>query len=579
MTEQDLNVDPNHFNEWSHTTANVIEKLQGITNELVKRHKEQLPDLQPMEWHEWIQMGERYQDVLKQVWSRPDKFIQAQMGFWHDYVNLCQNTSLAMMGQAHEKVIEADPRDKRFKHEGWQESPVFDFIKQAYLLMGRHANTLVQHLEGMDRKTKQQIEFFTRQFIDAVAPSNFLFTNPEVLELTLNSHGANLVQGLDNFLEDLKRSKGPFNIKMTDLEAFEVGKNLALTPGDVVFESRLFQLIQYSPSTDKVHKTPVLVVPPSINKYYILDLRPDNSYVKWLVDQGHTVFMLSWANPDSSFGDVTFEDYVLQGIVEAMSAIEKVTGEKQLHAVSYCIGGTLLATALAYLSAKDLLKKRVRSATFFATMLDFSEPGELGVYIDEKQLKQLDLEMSRTGYLSGDSMAFAFNLLRDNDLIWSYFVNNYLRGKEPFPFDLLFWNCDATNLAANMHSFYLRQCYLHNNLCKPDGIKIGDVSIDLRLTYVGAGLFSGPVRFVLAGSGHIAGIVNPPTQVKYGYAINATLAETADYWLDSAKKHEGSWWPDWQQWLTGFADEMIAPRKVKKSIEPAPGRYVKKDRK
>ena len=455
----------------------------------------------------------------------------------------------------------------------------------------------VGEIEGMDDKTARKVDFYTRQFVDAMAPSNFIMTNPEVLRATLESGGENLVRGLENLLEDLERGKGRLAIKMTDTEAFELGRNIAVTPGKVVFQNNLLQLIQYTPTTETVYKRPLLIIPPWINKYYILDLREKNSFIRWATAEGFTVFIISWVNPDEKLANKTFEDYMVEGPLAALDAIEKATGEAEVNVIGYCLGGTLLACALAYMATKD--DARIKSATFLAAMTEFSEAGELGVFIDEEQLTALEAKMNRRGYLEGAEMANTFNMLRANDLIWSFVVNNYLLGKEPFPFDLLYWNADSTRMPAAMHSFYLRKMYQENLLAQPGGIELKGVPIDLRRiktpafllstkedhiapwksTYAATQLFSGPTRFVLAASGHIAGVVNPPEGGKYSHWVNSKNPTSPDDWLAAAKELPGSWWPEWAKWVAKFAGPKVAARvpgdgKLK-VIEDAPGSYVK----
>jgi len=592
MTETTPIMQPEDLMAWSTNAAQLLEKTQEVMSQLVLRHSQ--IDVSPAAMHNLAHMGEIAQTAMNTMMTHPEKIIGSQMQLWQDYATLCQKTSLAFLGQPIEPVIEAEPRDKRFKHEGWQENPLFSFIKQYYLLMSRFTKEILSHIEGLDEKTEMQLEFLGRQFIDALAPSNFITTNPEILDLTFKTRGENLIKGLENMLEDMKGSDGPFLIKMTDLDAFEVGKNVAITPGKIVFQNEMLQLIQYNPTTEKVAKTPLLVVPPWINKYYILDLRPDNSFVKWATEQGYTVFLISWRNVDEKQAHIRFDDYITLGTIAAMDAIESITHEKKLHTVGFCIGGTLLACTLAYLSA--IKQQRVASATYFATLIDFAQPGELGVFIDETQLDQYEAEMLEKGFFDGRSMALAFNLLRDNDLIWSYFVNNYLAGREPFPFDLLFWNSDSTNIPAKAHAFYLRSMYLHNLLAKPAGISLNEVPINIedikvpayfistiqdhiapwKSTYSGALLHKGKTRFVLGGSGHIAGIVNPPHAAKYGYWVNEELASTAEEWFANTKQHEGSWWLDWKVWIDGFKDTLIPARVPQNAIEDAPGSYVKR---
>lgn len=531
--------------------------------------------------------------------SDPQKLMEMQMGWWKDAMQLWQTTTQKFLGEGEVKpVIEPDSKDRRFKDKAWQESLIFDFIKQSYLLAARWAQQSANNVDGLDPRTAQKIDFYTRQFVDAMAPSNFLMTNPEVIKKTLETGGDNLVNGLTNMLEDLERSRGAFKVSMTDTTAFEVGRNLATTPGKVVYQNDLIQLIQYEPVTEKVYKTPVLIIPAWINKFYILDLQPDNSVVRWMVEQGYTVFVISWANPDEKLGRKSFDDYMFDGPLAALEAIEVATGEMEVNTIGYCLGGTLLSITLAWLHAKKQAS-RIKSATYLTTMIDFTEAGELSVFIDEEQIRSLENRMSEKGYLEGDDMAGTFNMLRANDLIWSFVVNNYLLGKDPFPFDLLYWNTDSTRMPYVMHSFYLRNMYQKNMLMKAGGITVGGVPIDLtqvktptymlstredhiapwKSTYAATQVFKGPIRFVLSGSGHIAGVINPPSKNKYGHWVADALPKSADEWLASTKETAGSWWPDYVEWSKPYRGDKVPARKVGsgklKAIEPAPGSYVK----
>jgi polyhydroxyalkanoate synthase len=453
----------------------------------------------------------------------------------------------------------------------------------------------VRNVEGLDDKTARKVDFYTRQFVDAIAPSNFLLTNPEALRATIESGGENLVKGLQNLLTDLERGKGRLSIKMTDLAAFRIGQNIAVTPGKVVFQNDLMQLIQYEPTTATVKRRPLLIIPPWINKFYILDLRPKNSFIKWAVDQGHTVFVISWVNPDEKLAQKSFGDYMLEGPLAALDAIEQATGEREANVIGYCLGGTLLAATLAYMTAKR--DSRIKSATYFVTMTDFAEAGELSVFIDEEQLASLEDRMRTHGFLEGRDMATTFNMLRANDLIWSFVVSNYLLGKDPFPFDLLYWNSDSTRMPAAMHSFYLRNMYQENLLVVPGGISLEGVPIDLRTikvpsfllstredhiapwrsTYAATQIYGGPVKFTLSASGHIAGVVNPPGS-KYGHWENRKCPATPEKWLETATQVNESWWPSWEQWISEFAGGEVKARKPGdgklKPIEDAPGSYV-----
>ncbi len=542
-------------------------------------------------------VGHAFLEMTKRMMADPAKLMKAQMTLWQDYLTLWQRTTQRLLGQEAEPVIAPAKDDRRFKDSAWDENTLFDFIKQSYLLSARWMQSTVNDVQGLDEHTAKKVDFYTRQFVDAMAPSNFVMTNPEVLRTTIESGGENLVKGLEHLLKDLERGKGELRISMTDYDAFQVGKNIAMTPGKVVFQTDLMQLVQYTPTTPDVAKRPLMIVPPWINKFYILDLREKNSFVKWAVDQGHTVFMLSWVNPDETLAQKTFEDYMTEGVLAALDAIEKQTGEKDVNAIGYCLGGTLLGSTLAYMAARK--DDRIKSATFFTTMMDFSEAGELSVFIDEEQLNFIEGQMAEKGYLDGAKMATTFNMLRANDLIWSFVVNNYLLGKDPFPFDLLYWNSDSTRMPAAMHSFYLRAMYQKNLLCQPGGVTLKGEPIDLRKvktpafflstredhiapwksTYQGTQLFTGPIKFVLAASGHIAGVVNPPAAEKYCYWTNAKLPKDTDAWLKDAKQTPGSWWPEWQAWVEGFANGKVPardPAKGKlKPLDEAPGSYVK----
>ena len=540
-----------------------------------------------------------FMDLSSRILANPYKLAQTQMNMMWDYFSLWQNSTLKMMGMPLNPVAAPEKGDKRFKDEDWEQHFLFDFMKQSYLITARHLHDTVCGVEGLDEHTQTKVNFFTRQYIDALSPSNFAMTNPEVFRETVKSHGQNLIKGFNNLLHDMEAGDGQLRIRMTDTDAFELGKNVGTTPGKVVFQNDLIQLIQYDPATPDQYKKPLLIVPPWINKYYILDLREKNSMVKWATDQGHTTFIMSWVNPDERLAHKGFEDYLLEGSMAAIDAVEQATGEKEINLAGYCLGGTLLMTTLAYMTAKK--DKRAASATFFTTMLDFSEPGELGIFLDEDAVTGLEKRMAERGYLEGSEMAGTFNMLRANDLIWSFVVNNYLMGKDPFPFDLLYWNSDSTRMPYAMHSFYLRNMYLANKLREPGGIELAGVKIDIskvktpcyfisaiedhiapwKSTYLGAQLPTGPVKFVLGGSGHIAGIVNPPAANKYGYWTNETLPATADEFLSTATQNAGSWWTDWHQWVTALpnGDKKVPARApgagALKVLEDAPGAFVK----
>jgi polyhydroxyalkanoate synthase len=577
--------------EIGRSMADVAERSQRIVGEWLKRQasEEHAPDP--------LNIGSAFMEMTARLMANPAGLMAAQLGFWQDYMTLWQNTARRMMGMDAEPVIDAPSTDRRFKDDAWKENEVFDFIKQSYLLSARFVQDVVKQVDGLDPKTAQKVDFYSRQFVDAMSPSNFLLTNPEVLRKTAETGGENLLKGLNNLLADLERGKGKLHIKMTDMDAFKLGENIGVSPGKVVFQNDLIQLIQYTPATDKVLKRPLLIAPPWINKFYILDLRPRNSFVRWAASQGHTVFVISWVNPDTKLAEKGFEDYMTDGYLAALDAIEQATGEREVNAIGYCLGGTLLASTLAYMAVKG--DDRIKSATFFVTMMDFEEAGELGVFIDEEQLKAIEEKMSKRGYLEGSEMATTFNMLRANDLIWSFVVNNYLLGNDPFPFDLLYWNADSTRMPARMHSFYLRKMYQKNLLAVPNGISLAGVPIDLtkirtpayflstredhiapwKSTYRGTQLLSGPKRFVLAASGHIAGVVNPPEGGKYSHWINKDLPPNPEEWFKGATEIAGSWWPDWHRWVSSQAKAQV-PARVPgdgklKPIEDAPGSYVK----
>lgn len=489
--------------------------------------------------------------------------------------------------------------DRRFRDPEWQANPLFEFIRSTYQIYADALLKLALDADGLDDKTAKKVEFYTRQFIDAMAPTNFALTNPEVLRATVESGGANLVDGLRHFLEDIDPVTGQLRTRMVDKSGFRLGENIAASPGAVVFQNELMQLIQYSPSTARVRRRPLLITPPWINKFYVLDLQPRNSFIRWAVERGHTVFVISWVNPDASLRDKDFEDYMLEGPIAALDAIERATGEREINAIGYCIGGTLLGATLAWLRARG--DTRIRCATFFTAMLDFAEPGDLGVFIDERQISHLEQTMARSGYLDGKEMASTFNLLRANDLIWSFVVNNYLLGKSPAPFDLLFWNSDSTRMPACMHSTYLRNMYQENLLCQPGGMTLVGTPIDLRAidiptcfvstiedhiapwksTYRGAQVLGGEVSFILGRAGHVAGIINPPGPRAYGHFIGpAPRTQTADEWLAAAQPLSDSWWTTWDAWVMQHAGGEVAAREpgagARPALEPAPGSYVKR---
>ncbi|MBV9858976.1 MAG: class I poly(R)-hydroxyalkanoic acid synthase [Alphaproteobacteria bacterium] len=578
--------------ELSRNMTEIAEKSQRLVADFLQRQsgEEGIGMSNPMA------IGAAFFEMTARLMQDPSRLVQAQLALWNDYVTLWQRTAQRLLGGAAEPVIEAPTDDRRFKDAAWSDNAVFDFVKQSYLLTARCLQGAVKNVAGLDERTARKVDFYTRQFVDAIAPTNFVMTNPEVLRATLESRGENLFKGLKNLLDDLDRGKGHLAISMTDMAAFKIGENVAATPGKVVYQNDLIQLIQYTPTTDTVKRRPLLIIPPWINKFYILDLRPKNSFIRWAVSQGHTVFVISWVNPDEHLAAKSFENYMFEGPLAALDAMEQATGERGANVIGYCLGGTLLASALAYLAAKR--DNRVKSATFFVTMVDFAEAGELSVFIDEEQLTALEERMHKKGYLEARDMHTTFNMLRANDLIWSFVVNNYLLGKAPFPFDLLYWNSDSTRMPAAMHSFYLRKMYQENLLAKPGGITLGGVPLDLRKiktpvfllstredhiapwrsTYAATQLYSGPVKFMLAASGHIAGVVNPPGG-KYGHWENDNNPPTPEEWLAGATAQPDSWWPAWERWVGQYAGGEVPARQPGDGkltpIEDAPGSYVK----
>ncbi|ADV89134.1 class I poly(R)-hydroxyalkanoic acid synthase [Vibrio vulnificus] len=528
--------------------------------------------------------------------NQPQAILQLQTQWWEQQLQIWQNVALSGNTQS---IIEADKGDKRFSNEAWQSEAMYSFIKQSYLLFSKTYMDTIDAIEGLDEKTKERISFFSRQAINALSPSNFIATNPELLKLTIEKNGENLLAGMELLREDVESSADILKIRMTNNNAFRIGEDIATTAGDIVFQNDLFELIQYRPLTEQVNATPLLIVPPFINKYYILDLTAKNSMVRWLLEQGHSVFMMSWKNPGKAQANVEFGDYVTEGVVKAVTAIEEITGQEQINAAGYCIGGTVLACTVGYYAAKRM-KKRIKSATFFTTLLDFSQPGEVGAYINDTIISAIELQNNAKGYMDGRSLSVTFSLLRENSLYWNYYVDNYLKGSSPVDFDLLYWNSDSTNVAAATHNFMLRELYLNNKLVQDKGVKIGGVWIDLdkiripsyfvstkedhialwQGTYRGALNMGGNKTFVLGESGHIAGIVNHPAKNKYGFWVNDNLDESADEWLSNAQHKEGSWWTHWDQWLTQFNPaEKVLPYRQGSEVNPvmdvAPGSYVK----
>jgi polyhydroxyalkanoate synthase subunit PhaC len=572
-------------------------QLQNIAKQsqlLMQRFVSNQADATKLGMGDTSTLGFDFADLMQKMTVDPTAVAKAQIDLFNDNLAIWQKTTQRMFNV---RAPEADKvKDKRFKHPDWTENAVFCFVKESYLVAAKSILSTVRDVKGMDEGAARKVDFYTRQFVDALSPSNFIATNPEVLTATLESGGQNLLRGLENLLSDLGRGDGRLSIKMTDMSAFRLGENIAATPGKIIYQNNLMQLIQYAPSTKEVRKQPLLIIPPWINKFYVLDLQPNNSLIKWAVDQGHTVFVISWVNPDEKLAGKGFEDYMLEGPIAALDAIGRATDERRVNAIGYCLGGTLLASTAAYLAEND--HDRLASATYFVTLVDFTEVGDMAVFIDNEQLASLERRMSERGYLDAQDMATSFNMLRANDLIWSFVVNNYLLGKEQLPFDLLYWNSDSTRMPAAMHSFYLRKMYQQNLLAKPGGISLVGAPIDLskikipsfilstredhiapwKSTYAATRLYSGPVKFVLSASGHMAGVISAPGS-KYGHWTNDNLPPRPDEWLVGATAHQGSWWPVWDEWISRLDPQRVPAREPGGGklpvIEEAPGTYVR----
>jgi polyhydroxyalkanoate synthase len=534
---------------------------------------------------------------LTEYWlSDPSRALEAQTRLFSGYMNVWSNAIQRIgAGELAEEGIKPDKGDKRFQDPEWGKNAFFDFLKQAYLVTSRWANDLVEHADGLDEHTRHKASFYVKQVSNAISPSNFILTNPELFRETVMSNGENLVRGMKMLAEDITAGKGDLKLRQADYSKFEIGQNMAMTPGKVVGRSDVAEIIQYEPATEKVLKRPLLICPPWINKFYILDLNPQKSFIRWAVEQGHTVFVISWINPDERHGLKGWEAYIREGLQYGLDTVERATGEKEVNAIGYCVGGTLLAAALALLAQEG--DNRIRSVTFFTTQVDFTYAGDLKVFVDEDQIAALERSMSGKGYLDGTKMATAFNMLRSGDLIWPYVVNNYMRGKDPLPFDLLYWNADSTRMAAANHSFYLRNCYLENNLSQGRAeiaghtLSLHDITIPVYnlasredhiapalSVFLGSQYFGGPVEYVMAGSGHIAGVVNPPAANKYQYWTGGKPVGSFDQWLEKAKENQGSWWPHWQKWITAQNAALVPARKPGERTETlgdAPGTYVK----
>lgn len=535
---------------------------------------------------------------VSEYWlSDPSRAVEAQTHLFSSYMNLWSNSIRRLSGEEVPDLVEPAKGDKRFNDEDWRGNAFFDFIRQAYLLTSTWAQDMVESAEGLDEHTRHKASFYVKQLTNASAPTNFILTNPELYKETVASNGANLVQGMKMLAEDITAGGGELRLRQSDYTKFTLGENMATTRGKVVARSDIAEIIQYDPTTETVLKRPLLICPPWINKFYILDLNPEKSFIRWAIDQGQTVFVISWVNPDQSHATKDWTAYINEGLRFALDTIEQSTGEREVNAIGYCVGGTLLCAALALFAKQN--ETRIKSATLFTTQVDFKFAGDLKVFVDEDQIRALEDSMSAEGYLDGTRMATAFNMLRSGDLIWPYVINNYMKGKEPLPFDLLYWNADATRMSAANHSYYLRNCYLDNTLSRGrmvlDGVKLNLAEVTIPIfnlsakedhiapaisVFRGCQFFGGDVTFVMAGSGHIAGVVNPPEKKKYQYWTGGKPVGELEDWVADSVEHPGSWWPYWHQWIETQAGERVEPRKPGGGtlvyLADAPGTYVRK---
>lgn len=571
--------------------AENMAKIAECYKQLAGRYLEATEDVDASSW---LDIYKTWVDAAYKSLENPKELQKKQAEIMADYMKIWTNAYARYVGEESTPIYQPDPKDRRFRDATWNNDLIFDFLKQSYLFTTKWTHEYIGGIKGVDERTKGKLDFYTKQFLDAVSPSNFAFTNPEVIRETINTNGENLVKGFQHLMQDMENHK----IKTTDYDAFRLGENIAATKGKVIYRNDLMELIQYEPTQKQTYARPLMIIPAWINKYYILDLSQENSFVKYAVDNGYTVFMISWVNPGRELAHKKFDDYMIEGPLAALDAIEKATGSREVTACGYCIGGTLLTCTMAYLKAKGE-ESRIKAATLLTTMVDFRNAGDLCLFIDEEHLEKIDKQMQKHGVLEGDDMSTIFSALRANDLIWSFVINNYLMGREPFPFDILYWNADSTRLPADTHSFYLRNMYLKNALAKPNGIVLAGVPIDVskidtpiyalstredhiapwKTTYTTTQLVSSKVKFVLSASGHVAGVVNPPEKSKYHYFLNESNPSDPDKWFESATEFSGSWWVDWNKWLGKLSGEKVpAPEPGSgrlKSLMSSPGSYVK----
>lgn len=532
--------------------------------------------------------------IVEKFFENPANWEDMQKAYWGQHESLVKSTLLRLSGDEGPTIISPESGDKRFRHESWNNQPIYDYLKQSYLLHAKFLKGLVESLEGVDEKTRQKINFYTRHYIDALSPTNFPQTNPEVLKEMLDSKGESLLRGLKNLMHDINESKGYAPLRMTATNAFKIGENLATTPGKIVFQNDLIQLIQYLPTTEKVKKLPLLMIPPWINKYYIFDLKAENSFVKWALNEGLTIFIISWVNPDESHAETSLSDYVFDGLNEAIQQVREITGEEKINALGYCAGGILLNSLLAYHAKIGI--NLIASATVVATPIDFDKAGDLMVYICEEQLDKLEKHVLKKGYLEAKSMIMTFNMLRANELVWSFYINNYLMGRDPFPFDLLYWNSDATRMPGKMHIEYLRKILLENGLTHKNKVQFKGVGIDLseikiplfimasiddhiapwKSAYPLYNMSGGNNVFILGASGHVAGVINHPDKNKYHYWTNSSKENDPDKWFEGASEQPGSWWPEWLSWIQNYSGSSVPGRIIdeRRVIEETPGSYA-----
>jgi polyhydroxyalkanoate synthase len=573
----------------SYNSLKILEKYQILLGKIIQaensKEKDSILDS--------LSISKTFTEVLSSLYADPQQLISLQTQYIKSSIELLNYSLKKIVGENPKSIYQTSKKDKRFRDESWDKNFFFNIIQQTYLMNSEWLNSVLTNI-NVESKAKLRANFFIKQITNALAPSNFIYTNPTVLKETIESNGENLLKGLDNFIEDLDNSKHIFDINRTKNSNFEIGKNIANTKGYVIYQNDLMQLIHYTPITEKTYSIPLLIIPPWINKYYILDLTEQDSFIKWILANGYEVFLISWINPDAKLSNKSFDNYMLEGPIEAINFIKKITNKEHVNLFGYCLGGTLACITQAYLTNKE--DSTVKSATLLATLLDFEDSGDILVFIDDDQLQKIEEKMLEDGYYDGNYMTTTFSLLRSNDMIWSFFINNYLLGKEPIPFDILYWNADSTRLPAKMHSFYLRNMYLENNLCKPNKLKVANTPIDLRkikipcyflgafddhiapwkATFKATKLLGNKIKFVLSGSGHVAGVVNPPDKKKYHYWINDDCNNVdSTKWLNHATKYDGSWWPNWIEWLKTHSGELTSPANVKKYIiEKAPGSYV-----